>query len=171
MWPFSIWRKARQKAFLREAFSKYLSPGLLEQFLERPETFGPLLKPRRVIFALLQVRDDDGADLPARLRHAVEIAGTGSGIIDIMPPLVLVSYGYPLDGDADACRRNRAQMVDKLLRDRGSDLRIVVGEADGLVGNLGSERRFCYGAAIPGFSAALQKLMTLEFGVTSEVRS
>jgi hypothetical protein len=105
MWPFSIWRKAREKAFIREAFSKYLSPDLIEQLSERPETLGRLRKPRRVIFALLQGRDDDGADLPVRLQHAVEIAGTGSGIIDIMPPLVLVSYGYPLDGDADACGR------------------------------------------------------------------
>jgi hypothetical protein len=61
--------------------------------------------------------------------------------------------------------------VDKLLRDRGSDLRIVFGEADGLVGNLGSQQRFHYGAAIPRFGTAIQKLMTLEFGVASEVVS
>jgi len=170
MWPFSAWRVAREKAFIRNAFGRYLSPELVEELTNSSGRIQPLSPEKRtVIFSLLQVRDDDRADIPARLRHAVEIAGIGGGMIDIMPPLVLVSYGYPLDGDADAWRQQRGQMLERLLRDCGSDLRIVFGESDGLVGNLGSEQRFHYGAAIPGFGAAIQKLMTLEFGVASEV--
>ncbi len=170
MWPFSRWRIARQKAYIRKAFGRFLSSALIEQLASRPGSL-PLmsLENRKIIFALVQIRDDDRGDIAGRLRQAVEIAGKGDGMIDFMPPLVLVSYGYPLDGAADDWRHDRGQVLQQLLQNCGSDLRIVFGEADGLVGMLGSDQRFHYAAAIPGFGGAMQKLMTLEFGKAVEV--
>ena len=167
MWPFSIWRNAREKAFIREAFSRYLSPELPEDILTNPRRFPPLEK-RTVFFALAQVRDEDLAAMAERLKRAADIAAKAQGMMDFMPPFLMITFGFPFDDEPENLRIERHRMIEDLLRDGGHDLRIVYGDADSLVGNVGCERRFSYGAAIPGLSAAMQHLLALEFGSAVE---
>ena len=169
MWPFSRWRTARQKAFLRKAFEQYIAPDFMEALIKNPGGFQFSPERRRVVFALLQFRDDDPAALTERLRCAIDVAVEAQGMVDIMAPFVMIAFGIPVPDDRDKLRSSRRRMIENLLNDCGGDIRIVYGEADGLVGNLGSERRFTYGAAIPRLSGAFQRLMTLEFGLASEV--
>lgn len=170
MWPFSRGRVARQKAYIREAFGPFLSSALIEQLASRPGDL-PLmpLENRKIVFALLQIRDDDPAALAERLGRAVDVAAEAQGMVDIMAPFVAVIFGVPLTDEPGKLRSLRQRMIENLLNNCGRDIRIVYGEADGLAGNLGSERRFTYSAAIPRLGAAFQRLMTLEFGLASEV--
>lgn len=168
MWPFSKGRAARERDFIRAAFARYMSPALIEKLSKAP--FDRSLERRRIFFALLQPRDDDPAVLAERLKCTVDIAVEAQGMIDFMPPFLLVSFGFPLTDRPENLRSQRQQMVEKLLSVCGRDIRIVYGEADGLVGNTGSERRFNYGAVIPRFSTAMQQLLALDFGLASEVQ-
>lgn len=169
MWPFSKWRTARQRAGIRAAFEQYLTPDFMEALIKNPGDFQLSSEKRRVMFTLLQFRDDDAAALAERLRRAVDVAVEAQGMVDIMAPFVTVIFGIPLTDEPDKLRSLRRRMIETLLNDCGRDIRIIYGEADGLVGSLGSKRRFTYGAAIPGLSGAFQRLMTLEFGAASEV--
>ncbi len=168
MWPFSKGRMVRERDSVRAAFSRYMSPALIEKLSKAP--FDRSLERRRIILALLQIRDDDPTILAERLKYSIDIAAEAQGMIDFMPPFLLVTFGFPLTDMPENLRSQRQQMVEKLLSDCGRDIRIVYGEADGLVGNIGSERRFNYGAVIPGFSTAMQRLLALDFGVASEVQ-
>jgi hypothetical protein len=168
MWPFSRWRKARQMAFIREAFSRYVSPELLADILANPRRFPPLEK-REVFFALLQVCDEDSAAMAERLKRAADIAAKAQGMMDLMPPFLVVAFGFPLEDKSENLRTQGQRMIEDLLRDCGREVRIVYGEAHSLVGNVGCEQRFHYGAAIPNFSMAMQRLLTVEFGAASEV--
>ena len=129
----------------------------------------PPLERAAIGFALLQVRDDDLAGLPARLGRAVDAAGAGGGMMNIMAPFVLVTFGYPKNLAVADLRLQRTEAVTMLLRDCGREIRIVSGETEALCGPLGSAQRFYCGVAIPALSRAMQKLMTLEFGAAAEV--
>jgi len=167
MWPFSIRRRAREKAFIREAFSRYMPQDLLEDLLTRPRRVA--LEKRTIPFALLQLRDDDSAATVETLGRAIDIAVDAQGMIDIMPPFLLIAFGFPLEDTAENLLNLRQRMIENLLKNCGSDIRIVYGKADSLIGNIGSERRFTYGAAIPRLSTAMHRLITLEFGTASDV--
>ncbi len=171
MWPFSSKRVAQEKEFIRSAFARYLQPELLEKLTEDPNgLLAPPLERAAIGFALLQVRDDDLAGLPARMGRAVEVAGAGGGMMDIMAPFVLITFGYPRNLAVADLRLQRKESVAMLLRDFGHEIRIVSGETEALCGPLGSAQRFYWGTAIPALSRAMQKLMTLEFGAAAEMQ-
>jgi hypothetical protein len=48
-------------------------------------------------------------------------------------------------------------------------MRLIYGDVDGLVGNIGSQRRLRYGCLIPQFDKHLSALFALEFGKAARV--
>ena len=56
-----------------------------------------------------------------------------------------------------------------LTRELGSSLRVVYGARDGLYGMLGGDKLMHYGALIPDFGDAIDKLLRLDFGQPTEV--
>src|SRR6185295_15941914 len=111
-------RVAHEKEFIRNAFARYLQPELLEKLMKDPDALlAPPLERAAIGFALLQVRDDDLAGLPARLGRAVDAAGAGGGMMSIMAPFVLVTFGYPKNLAVADLRLQRTEAVTMLLRD------------------------------------------------------
>ena len=92
MWPFSKGRSVRERDFIRAAFARYMSPVLIEKLSKAPLSatfprkgagFSSRCSKIRVTMTRLVLAE--------RLkRHSVDIAGEAQGMINFMPPFLLV---------------------------------------------------------------------------------
>jgi hypothetical protein len=169
MWPFYSWKERRRRKLLR-LFSPHLTPEIIEELVKTPERPIPSLQQAMIPYIILQVRDDDLAQVPVYMEKAFEVTLDAGGVImSIMSSVVAVVYGIPVRIPDDESIAQRNQTLVRLGRDLGPNVRTVFGRASCLYGNGGSARRMNYGALIPDFSGSLETLLALEFGNSAEI--
>jgi hypothetical protein len=167
MWPFKRWRE-REK--LRAVFRKYLADEVADELLNNPPPPHPHLQSESICFILLQVRDDPVTSVQEHMAKAMDIVMRRGGVImHMMSSMMMVTFGLPLHEEPDRSSDQRAKSVARLMTELGSDIRVIYGTADGLVGTYGSQQRFNYGTLLPGFARYLNALLALEFGQSAEV--
>jgi adenylate cyclase len=168
MWPFKRWR---ERAEVRAAFMKYLSPELVDRLSRNPDRVRLEVARADICFILLQVRDDPVDQVSAHIAHAMDIIIQCDGTVcDIMSSMVLAIFGLPLREDPEKSSDQRAKSVARLVTELGTNIRLVYGTTEGLVGNYGSSDRFHWGPLLPGFARYMTALMALEFGQSAEIR-
>ncbi len=168
MWPFKRWR---ERAEVRAAFMKYLSPDLVARLAHSPDPLRPQVERADLCFILLQVHDDPVDQVQAHMTHAFDIVLRQNGTIcDVMCSMVTVIFGHPIPEAPEKSNHHRAESVARLMSDLGANIRLVHGTAEGLVGNYGSPDRIHWGPLLPGFAQYVNALMALEFGQSAEIR-
>jgi hypothetical protein len=166
MWPFGKWW---ERAKLRAVFGKYISKDIIDR-LERGDSSIPAPVPARLHFVLLQVRDEAIDPTLDRLSRATEILVECGGMIDTsLCSCVFAIFGHPISVGADEDRAQRDASVSQLVTALGRDMRLIYGDVDGVVGNIGSSQRFKYGALMTDFQHHLTALLALEFGQTAKI--
>jgi len=119
-------------------------------------------------FVLVLVDESHPEQMPEVIGRAVDtILEHQAMLMNITSSLLvgLLGVPFPQDNSPEA----RRGLVDSLLRENGDRIKVAHGDCDGAVGNLGSQRRFSYGALIPRFSGVLKKLLETEFGTAVEI--
>lgn len=167
MWPFKRWR---ERAKVRAASRRRLADAVVDELVNNPRPLRLDLQPASVCFILLQVRDDPVTEMQDHMAKALDIIQRRGGVCDVMASMVLAIFGFPLREDPEKSSDQRAKTAARLVTELGSDIRLVYGTADGLVGNYGSLERINYGALLPGFAHYMTALTALEFGQSAEVR-
>jgi hypothetical protein len=168
MWPFDR-REERERQWIRQGFSKYLSRELVEQLVANPRslTMGEMTK-AEVRFLLFQVRDSSLGDIRDLMNRAIAIAADTGGVIDcLMSSMMLVTFGIiaPPDGiPEDQQLRAVAALIEKL----GTDIRVLYGRAQCLHGTVGTDARFFYSVLLPDFGASMKRLLDVDFGTSVE---
>jgi hypothetical protein len=165
MWPFD---RREQRKCIVQAFSKYLSPEMIDSLVRDPSRLartGRDLRTAEIDFLVLQVCDDVLEDVPKHLEAAFDIVMDFDGtIVSTMSSVMDVAFGIPIRGDmrshADECAGAAARLVAEL----GSNVRVVFGRANGLYGIMGGEQRVVYGTVVPNFTPVPKTLIATEFG-------
>jgi hypothetical protein len=167
MWPFHN-RKERARRKVLLPFARYLSPEVIEALVSTPDALLPELQQAAIPYIILQVRDDDLAQVPDYLdRASGAVLDAGGTILSVMSSVMAVAFGIPVRApELDGVAR-RDQAVARLRSDLGSNVRAIFGRADGLYGTIGTQR-MTYGALLPGFGGSLERLLRLEFGSLAE---
>jgi hypothetical protein len=152
----------------RKIWGEHLSPELIKLISEKrsAEIKPPEVKHFQFVVAIADETNPD--EVPAMIAKIVDSCVQHHATVSaITSSLVIVLLGVPFPeaNSADA----RRGLVDALLRENGSEIRIVHGESDGAVGDFGGPKRWTYGALIPGFSGILKKLVEAKFGTAVEV--
>jgi hypothetical protein len=167
MWLFAKWR---ERARVRATFSKYISIEQLDQIMKGPTATRSMLpKQASICFVLLQVRDDPLDQALVHLSTALDTVVECGGMSDQMGSCVLAIFGHPISADPDKNRTQRDMCVSRLLTDMGQSVRMIYGDKDGLVGNIGSPKRLHYGFLIANFHHCLAVLIALEFGKAARI--
>jgi hypothetical protein len=90
-----------------------------------------------------------------------------ANITSVMSSLFVALLGTPFpENNSAEARRN---LVGVLLQEHGDRIKVVHGECDGTFGMFGGGGRSTYGAVIPGFSRALNKLLEIKLGTALEI--
>jgi len=166
---FARWLKARRaRASVRSAFGAYLSPQLIERLELDPKEDQLGTRRGEISFALFQVRDEPPERVRQRLETAFAIVSDHGGHIDqILSSFILVSFsGFPWQVSLPD---RRVAAVGSLIDALGTDIRVIHGCSDALIGNIGSETRYSYGALIPDLAQHLEVLLRLGFGQAAEI--
>jgi hypothetical protein len=95
---------------------------------------------------------------------AIDTVVDCGGMADIMCSCVLAIFGHPNGSDPDKVRLQRDMSASRLVETLGNKVRLIYGDVDGLVGNIGSQKRLSYGPLMPNFHRHLAALIDLEFG-------
>ena len=167
MWPFK--RRRKTEKLLAPSIDR-LAGEVAHELLNNPGRLQ--LKTERVdiCFILLQVRDDRADEVLAHMATAIDIILRRNGMVcDVMSSVVLSMFGFPVGNDMDEASDQRAKSIARLLTELGSNIRLVHGTAEGLVGNFGSPQRLHYGPVLPGFARYMTALLALEFGQSAAV--
>jgi hypothetical protein len=168
MWPFKHWR---ERAEVRAAFMKYLTPALVDRLRSQPDRLRLETERADICFILLQVRDDPVDQVSAHMAHAMDIIVRRNGTVcDIMSSMVLAIFGHPISEELEKSNDQRAKSVARLVTELGANIRLVHGTTEGLVGNYGSPDRIHWGPLLPGFAQYVNALTALEFGQSAEIR-
>jgi len=168
MWSLKRWRMRRK---IRSAFSEYLANEVIDEIVNNPDRTGKPPQRAEICFILLQVRDDAVEQTPAYIAQAIDIIlQRGGTVCDVMSSTILAVFGFPIGEDPEKNRDQRSKSVARLVTGLGTNVRMVYGAADGLVGNIGHARRLHYGPLLPGFAHYLTALTALEFGRAVETR-
>jgi hypothetical protein len=157
---------------MRAAFGRYLSKEAIDKILDNPEPLKLDMKAATIHFVLFQVSDDDLGNIQALLSRAIDIALEFEGMVDIFSSTLMATFGYPRIAHSRYPNEDFESLsmglAAKLVEDMGRDVRAVYGSAEGAIGNLGNQRRFSYGPAIPGFHRILAHLGELDFGTVEK---
>ena len=169
MWPF--WRRRSDDDRIRQALSEHLSKEIIDDILKSSAPSDSTLQDWTSHFILLQVREDDLRSMTANLNEALDIVVRREGVVcGILSSMILVTFGLPLvDDDASKARDQQAKCVARLVTELGSNVRLVYGAADGLVGTVGSARQTLRGLFLPRFATQIETLLALEFGKSVEM--
>jgi hypothetical protein len=112
--------------------------------------------------------DTNPEEVPAMTGKIVQVlVEHHATVANIVSSLLVALFGVPFPADDSAGARR--ELVEALLRKNGNRIRIVHGECDGLVGMIGDDGRWTYGAVIPGFSGILKRLIETKFGTAVEI--
>lgn len=165
LYKFFIAEKKRRE--VRNAFSKYVSPQILNELLKRPDKISLGGEEREVTVLFADIRDFTGisekispTELVRMLNKYFSLVSEkiieNNGVLDkYMGDAIMAFWGAPLDEPLQADKAVRAALqmlgeLNKLNRERvlsgDSEIRIGIGIHTGyaVVGNVGSEHRFDY---------------------------
>ena len=167
MWPFT---RRRERAQIHALIRKYLSEEVADELLNNPGQIRLETQRADICFILMQVRDDTLDRVQAHMETAFDIILRRDGTIcDLMSSVVLSVFGHPVSMEPERASDQRAKSVARLMTELGTNIRLVHGTADGLIGNLGSPHRIHYGPLLPGFARYLTALTALEFGEAAAI--
>ena len=155
-----------QRRRIRTAFGEYLSPEVIRRLLLNPEIVSSQVKHFQYVVVLAD--DSNLQEIAPMISKITEIFVQHHATISVVSSSLFIALlGVPFnDCKSPEARR---KLVDALLQEHSGRIRIVHGEADSLVGNLGGPTRYSYGAVIPGFSDVLKKLLETNIGTAVEI--
>jgi len=160
-----FWERRR----VRKTFERLVSPGVIAAIEKDPTKFikaAPEI--RHFQFVIILLDDERPDDVPAMLNRVVDaIFNHHAMISNIYVSLVVAWFGFPFP-DTDSVEE-RLKLVNTLVTGSKDLLRIAHGQCNGKVGNMGSEKRFAYGAVIPDFNNILKRLLDSPLGTVIEV--
>jgi hypothetical protein len=160
-------RQMLERRKIRTVFGEYVSPEQMEKVMHELPRIEPL-ETRHFQYVMVLADDANAREVPAMIQKIVEtVLQHKATVSDITSGLVVAILGVPFETDNSAAARQK--LVDALLRESSIRVRIVHGECDGAVGNLGGPKRFSYSQVIPRFSAILKNLLATEFGTAVEI--
>lgn len=126
-------------------------------------------------FVLCQIADGSHARTKAILGDIVEVAMAEDSVVDWMSgSLVTIAFGIPprLEKRSQVeIEQSQLRLIQTILSRFGSEVRLIHGHHEGVVGAMGTTRRFSYTAWTPNFGQALEKLISLPFGSAAELKS
>ena len=142
------------------------SPEVIRRLLSKPKLVGP--KTQHFQFIVVLFDEPDMRQVSGLMDNVTRTLFEHKATVTSLSPCYLVGLlGAPFgEGNSPEVRRT---VVEALLRENGSRIRIAHGECDALVGALGGRLRYCYDAAIPGFLGILKRLLDAETGSAFEV--
>src|SRR5262249_54667971 len=124
MWPFYSRKERATRRALRIAFSRYVSPELIEKLARTPEALGPSVERATISYIILQVRDDDLGQVATYLDQAFEAVLDADGTItSMMSSVAAVAFGIPVRASAEEGIAQRDQAVARLRADLGRNVR------------------------------------------------
>ncbi|MBF0204281.1 MAG: adenylate/guanylate cyclase domain-containing protein, partial [Desulfamplus sp.] len=159
--------EGRQRRFIKNAFSQYLSPIFIEQLIQHPEKLklGGERKELSIFFSDLQGFTSISENLTPEnltsflnnyLSAMTEIIHEEGGTVDKYEgdaiiafwnaPLDVPNHGYHAVRAALRCQKKLTQMRPEMKKIVGTDIRMRIGLNTGfaVVGNMGSYSRFDY---------------------------
>ncbi len=159
--------EGRQKRFIKEAFSQYLSPVVIERLVQNPDRLTLGGEKRRLSILFSDIRGftsiSEGLDpvsltalLNDYLSEVTEIIYRYGGTIDKYEgDAVIAFWNAPLDLPSHALnsvkaaleyQRRLAEIRPRLAKTAGRDVfaRIGINTGDVVIGNMGSRQRFNY---------------------------
>lgn len=164
MWPFN--RKRRESL---AQFAKFIPPEVIEEILAHPEEEWPPARKLFIGHIVIQARDDDLPDLERLIPKIIDGVRQHQGLIEQHTlSLVIAFFGAPAPtsvNPATLCQEAANALVENL----GSEIKIVYGSGEALVGNWGHPQFSIYGARFPAFSQRLQKLCEMSYGESAEM--
>ncbi|MBF0574124.1 MAG: adenylate/guanylate cyclase domain-containing protein [Desulfamplus sp.] len=160
-------REGRQRRFIKNAFSQYLSPVFIEQLIKNPEKLklGGERKELSIFFSDLQGFTSISEKLSPEeltsllnnyLSAMTEIIHEEGGTVDKYEGDAIIAFwNAPLDVQNHAscavraalrCQKKLAKMAPEMKKIVGTDMRMRIGLNTGVVvvGNMGSHSRFDY---------------------------
>ncbi len=176
-----------QERFVREAFSQYLAPTLVQQLARNPDslTLGGETRDLTLLFCDIRgfTQISEGLD-PEELTELLNnfltpmtdvLLRNGATIDKYMGDAIMAFWNAPIDQEDHAALACRAMLemqaaLAELNQERGLDLRIGVGLNTGpcCVGNLGSTQRFNYSAIGDAVNVASRiEGLTKQYGLTN----
>ncbi len=117
-----------------------------------------------VIVGLEELEPEETCTLMGNIEESFRRLG---GYTSTYSPFIIIgSFGSYFSEDSV---ESRFRVVNELLANHHDKVRIAHGQADGIVGHIGSEYRSSYGPLIPGFQEIREKLSETPFGMAFEV--
>ena len=160
-----------QRWRVRRSLRKFVSPAVIKLIEEGPGPHPPKIGPperKHFQFVVTYVDDRELDHVSATLGSVIATLYKHKAFLTTaMPPLVVATLGWMYAEDSPVARK---VLVDELLAENHSAIRIAHGECEGLVGNFGGETRFCFGALIPNYSQLVTRLLDTPFGEAVEIR-
>ena len=153
----------------RKTFEKYVSPEVIRLIEKSPPTgFKAIPEVRHFQFVIVVLDDSRLDEVPKILSRVGDVILRHDGMIsNISASIVVACLGVPFSiGDSV---ENRLSLLNTLVAENGTLIRIAHGQCNGTVGNLGCEKRFVYEAVIPGFNDILKQLLDSPGGTVHEV--
>jgi hypothetical protein len=170
---------------MRRAFSRYLTPAAIDRMMSGNQSSAPEHANRAVFFLLAQVHDDEVAETVLALDHALYFT---EALLDknvfqfteVLGSLFLVTFGHhePVTDLRDVPITSPAighghltTCADQLLAEFKDKIRIVTGETDARIGNVGGKcRRLRFQAQPAYLGMALQQLTSIAYGTRHDMK-
>ena len=151
MWPFD------GSDQIKNAFGKYVNKDVLDSVVNDSG-----LQEKHIDFVLLLLSNLDF------IGKAIQIVNRQECMIEsITGTFITVLVGAPTEKTNS--NETRLQIVAELSKELGSNVVMLHGGCDCLVGSVGNSQRMSYTAMLPEYKAKLNRLSSLEFGEVAEV--
>jgi hypothetical protein len=156
------------KRKLIRQFSEYLDPESVRDLLDGRALDTTKIQAGRIEFLFVFVRADSPQQLAERIGLVADAGIEHEAVVhDLIGPMVVMAFGTV--GATQHSPVSRPELVGRLQRQFGADIKIVHGAADGHFGNFGGDRHIAFTFTFPRFDTALATLGRLEFGQTEEL--
>jgi hypothetical protein len=158
------------KRRIRKLFGKYISQDGVEKLLSGKTDDSNPIKPAKVEFIFLLLRDTETSEqLSKRIEEVtIKCHEFSATVFDICGPLMITGFsGFHVVADAAT---KRLVLAGQLRLQLGDHIKLVHGMAEGHQGLFGGRERCSYTFTFPGFAKALAELTQLDFGEMSEFK-
>jgi hypothetical protein len=164
------WERLRQSKREHKSRSDFL--GDLREIPASREPLNRELKTAWLDCLLIQVYDDNSADISRNVERVVSICLQNQGVVlDLMASIQLVAFGIFAfqSGSKEEIRGYSSTTLDELIAALGKDVRIVRFSGDTSYGNVGGAERFAFTIAPNNFDRFLAALLSTDFGCVTEL--
>lgn len=155
--------KNEQEQFVKEAFSEYIDPKVIEDILHNQENFSRTkLEKRRIGFFLLYIHEEKNflESLSKLFDYSIE----KSFLIDtIFPPILFLTIGA-LEHDNINLENSLNDYLNNIPCEIKPILKGIYGIDNCLTGNIGSNQRMSFTSLLPDFPEKISTLLELEYG-------